>query len=112
LNFRFTHSSGHDFASVSLSEANTRVSVILSEGERPSRRTPMLLRPDSPVRIPVMRRFACPVGIEIFPSRILPLNQRDLLRSFPALQLLFPAGGSECAVEFLTVYQTGAAVFF
>src|SRR6185312_5583795 len=52
------------------------------------------------------------MGIEIFPSRILPLNQCDFFRSPPTLQLFFSAESPEYTVKLLAIDQTRARVFF
>src|SRR5574340_262708 len=97
--------------------SNSRfVPVILSEGARPSRRTPARPKPHAsvapllPDRLIRKRHFASPALGQVFPARVHPLDEGDFLLPSPPFQLLLPADGFQNVVEFLVIHQPVAFV--
>src|SRR6266852_3304509 len=66
---------------------------------------------------PALDRFSCkrhrrfPLLSQIFPARILRLNQRSLLRSSPAFQLFLTSNGLVNVIKALVVNQPIAVIF-
>src|SRR5438046_10351287 len=59
---------------------------------------------------PYLSRSSKPVCRQIFPARVIALNQGIFLRPSPALQLFLPRNGIANITEMRTVNQTGAMI--
>src|SRR5258706_12315211 len=62
-------------------------------------------------RFPSKQHLCSPLLGQIFPSRILRLNQRDLLRASPALQLLLSCDGLLNVVKAFVIHHPVAVIF-